>query len=297
MCLIEWCSQRGIQTNVLQMSNEELDESLRRFYAKARTQTDQEYSRSSLLAFRNSIERHFIANNGRSLKLSGNPVFARSDKMLASKLKALRREGKENVQHKAVIESQDLIKLNNSPFMSPNTPAGLLRKVWFFCTLYWCRRGSEGQRLIRRDFELEKDADGINYVTMSHEELSKNHQGGFTDKSSDERQNACTAQVRTAMRFLVFASTSPSSTQGSSLSFKSPGKSSNSPLKCGSKIRHLESINFRQLWSRFPSGLACRRSTPTTVFEQRQSRCGLTLAFQPDMYTSWVFLAMPMSMA
>ena len=73
--------------------------------------------------------------------------------------------------------------------MSPNTPAGLLRKVWFFCTLYWCRRGSEGQRLLRRDsFQLQKDADGIDYVTMSHEELSKNHQGGFTDKSSDERQ-------------------------------------------------------------------------------------------------------------
>lgn len=171
------------------MRNEELDESLRRFYAEARTQTGQEYSRSSLLGFRNSIERHFIANNGRSLKLTGNPVFAQSNKMLESKLKALRREGKENVQHKAVIESQDLIKLNNSPFMSPNTPAGLLRKVWFFCTLYWCRRGSEGQRLPRRDsFRLEKDADGIDYVTMSHEELSKNHQGGFTDKSSEERQ-------------------------------------------------------------------------------------------------------------
>lgn len=114
------------------MSNEELDESLRRFYAEERTQTGQEYSRSSLLGFRNSIERHFIANNGRSLKRTGNPVFARSNKMLESKLKALRRKGKENVPHKAVTESQDLIKLNNSPFMSPNTLAGLLRKVWGF---------------------------------------------------------------------------------------------------------------------------------------------------------------------
>ena len=114
------------------MSNEELDESLRQFYAEARTQTGQEYSRSSLLGFRNSIERHFIANNGQSLKLAGNPEFAWSNKMLESKLKALRQEGKENVQHKAVIESKDLIKLNNSPFMSPNTPAGLLRKAWVF---------------------------------------------------------------------------------------------------------------------------------------------------------------------
>ena len=133
------------------MSNEELDESLRRFYTEARTQTGQEYSRSSLLGFQNSIERHFISSNGRSLKLAGNPASAQNNKMLESKLKALRREGKKHVQHKAVIESQDLIKLNNSPFMSQNNPAGLLRKVWFFCTLYWCRRGSEGQRLLRRD--------------------------------------------------------------------------------------------------------------------------------------------------
>ncbi|KAL9957133.1 hypothetical protein ACROYT_G038735 [Oculina patagonica] len=128
-------------------------------------------------------------NSDRSLKITGNPVFARSNKMLEAKLKALRREGKEKVQHKAVIESQDLIKINNSPFTSPNTPGGLLRKVWFFCTLYWCRRGSEGQRLLRRDsFQFEKDADGIEYVTMSHEELSKNHHGGFNDKTSKERK-------------------------------------------------------------------------------------------------------------
>ena len=94
------------------MRNKELDESLRQFYSEARTQTGQEYSRSSFLGFQNFIERHFIASNGQSLKLAGNPVFARSKKMLESKLKAQWREGKENVQHKAVIESQDFFFLN-----------------------------------------------------------------------------------------------------------------------------------------------------------------------------------------
>ena len=41
----------------------------------------------SLLGFRNSVERYFTANN-RSLKLTKNPVFSRSNKMLESKLKA-----------------------------------------------------------------------------------------------------------------------------------------------------------------------------------------------------------------
>ena len=170
------------------MKNEELDESLRRFYAEARTRSGEEYSRSSLLGFRNSVERYFTANN-RSLKLTKNPVFSRSNKMLESKLKGLRREGKEHTRHKPVIESEDLVKLKESPFLSPNTPDGLLRKVWFNVTLYWCRRGCEGQRLLRRDsFEFGKDAEGIDYATMSHEERTKNHQGGFSDKPSEERQ-------------------------------------------------------------------------------------------------------------
>ena len=77
--------------------------------------------------------------------------------MLESKLKALRREGKENFQHKAVIESQDLIKLNSRPLMSPSIPTGIPLKIPVFSTLYLSRRGSEGQRLLRLD-SLEKDA-------------------------------------------------------------------------------------------------------------------------------------------
>ena len=32
------------------------------------------------------------------------------------------------------------------PGLSPSTPLGLLRNVWFHTTLYWCRKGREGQR-------------------------------------------------------------------------------------------------------------------------------------------------------
>ena len=125
------------------MSFEELDEVLRRFYVEARTKDQKEYSRSSLLGFRNAVERHFSANN-RDVKIVKNPLFQRSNKMLECKLKANRRDGKENVQHKPVIESNDIIKIKNSPFMSTENPQGLLRRVWFIITLYWCRRGCEG---------------------------------------------------------------------------------------------------------------------------------------------------------
>ena len=78
--------------------------------------------------------------------------------------------------------------------MSPNTPAGLLRKVFLHTVLEQTieiGRGSEGQRIVHREsfkFEKDADADGIDSITMSHEELTKNHQGGFTDKSIEKRQ-------------------------------------------------------------------------------------------------------------
>ena len=45
------------------MNSKELDQNLARFYVEARTKKGEEYSRSALLGFRNSIERH-LNNNG-----------------------------------------------------------------------------------------------------------------------------------------------------------------------------------------------------------------------------------------
>lgn len=168
------------------MSDEELDSFLWRFYAEVRSKDGEEYSRSTLLGMRNAVERQ-LSLHDRHLKIAKNPVFKRSNKMLESKLKVLRKAGKENVQHKPIIDGVDLQKAIQSPFTSPDNPQGLLRRVWFFITLHWCRRGCEGQRFLRRDsFGFEKDAEGQEYAYITHQVASKNHQGGFEDKPSDE---------------------------------------------------------------------------------------------------------------
>ena len=170
------------------MSNEELDSALIKFYLEARTSKGDQYSRSALLGFRNSIERH-LNNNGRAVKISKNPEFIKSNKMLDAKLRINRREGKENVKHKPTIDKTDLAKIESSSYMNKNTPAGLLRKVWFYISLYWCRRGREGQReLTRSSFDFKKDANGRCYVVMTHDECTKNHQGGENSKPSNEKE-------------------------------------------------------------------------------------------------------------
>lgn len=114
------------------MTEFELNGALRRFYAEARNKSGQEYSRSSLLGFRKAVERHFAAN-GMQLKLTNNPTFQASNKMLECKLKVNRREGKENVQHKPIIEPADIRKMKESPFLSFENSAGLLAQSLVYC--------------------------------------------------------------------------------------------------------------------------------------------------------------------
>ncbi|KAL9958211.1 hypothetical protein ACROYT_G035192 [Oculina patagonica] len=150
-----WCAEKNIQTPLEAMTMGQLDENLRRFYAEARTKKGEEYSKSTLLGFRHSVERFLNAPpNNRGLQISTDPRFARSNLMLDAQIKNLKRSGKENVTHKPAIE-----------------------------------RGREGQRsLTTKSFKFESDAAGRNYATMSHDELSKNHPGGLKDVESTEKE-------------------------------------------------------------------------------------------------------------
>ena len=88
--------------------------------------------------------------------------------MLNAKIKDLEEQGKQNVEHKPDISTQDLQKLKYHPVLSPSTPLGLLRNVWFHTTLYWCRRGREGQRnLTSSSFKFLKEKNNRPYATMA----------------------------------------------------------------------------------------------------------------------------------
>ena len=68
-----------------------------------------DYYLSSLISFRNAIERH----------LNNVPYN-----------KSLKREGKENVQHKDTISVDDLKKLRAGPVLCLTNPWSLLSNVW-----------------------------------------------------------------------------------------------------------------------------------------------------------------------
>ncbi|XP_031570633.1 uncharacterized protein LOC116304966 [Actinia tenebrosa] len=170
------------------MTDEELDESLGEFYTEVKTQKGEDYSKSSLISMRHTIERYL--NNPpfkRGIQLSA-AKFSLSNKMLNAKIKDLKRQGKQNVQHMLNISLGDLLLLKSSPIIEISHPLSLLRNVWFHVVLYWCRRGRERQRELKPEsFTLEVDEDGKCFATMTHDEVTKNHQGGVQENPTYEK--------------------------------------------------------------------------------------------------------------
>ena len=132
----EWASARGINGDIGQKTKAELDANLRLFYAEARNKDGGNYSRSTLLRFRNGLESYL--NNPpykKGIHIATDPAFQQSN------------------------------------VISLTTPQGLLYNVWFHFTLYFCRHGWKGQRnLTRSSFLFLLDENKKWYATMAHDE-------------------------------------------------------------------------------------------------------------------------------
>lgn len=144
-----------------EMDEKQLDNSLSQFYMEARSKRGVQYRKSSLISFRNAKERHL--NNppyNKSLKLN-SAAFTNSNLMFNAKIKSLKKQGKENVQHKDAIPVDDLKKLKAGPVSRLTNPWSFLRNVWFHVFLCWCRRGREGQRNLKpSSFKFAVDEQG-----------------------------------------------------------------------------------------------------------------------------------------
>ena len=144
---LESASARGFNGDISHKTKTELDANLRLFYDEARIKDGETYSRKTLLRFMNGLEC-YLNNTSyqKGIHIATDPAFQESNQMLDAKLKDMKKPGEQNVKEKPAIESEDLQHLKKSAVISPTTPHGLLYNVWFHFTLYFCRRGRDGQR-------------------------------------------------------------------------------------------------------------------------------------------------------
>ena len=148
-----------------------------------RSKLGEQYSKSALAGIRSAINRHLTSEPfNRKLNIIADKEFKKSNNMFIGLIKTMKKEGRDTTKHHCPISEKDLRQLHESKTLSNETPAGLLRKVWFNTTLYFGRRGSEGQRRLRREsFRIGTDDAGLEFIEMNINEKEKNHPGSIAD--------------------------------------------------------------------------------------------------------------------
>ena len=146
---------------------------LKLFYAEARKVDGTSYSKSTLNSLRFGLGRHFKATLG--FDIINDPAFAEANKVFGAKCVELKRQGLAKVQHTPPICEEDLKKLYESDVFNQNSPETLQNKVFFEVMLYFCRRGRQNLRELKKtDFSFSTDGKGAKYVCKTTDELTKN---------------------------------------------------------------------------------------------------------------------------
>ena len=153
-------------------TKETLANVLKLFYAEARKTDGTSYSKSTLNSPRFGLNRHFKATRG--FDIINDSEFTVANKVFGAKCVDLKRQGLAKVEHKPPI-CEDLKKLYESGVFCLNDPEKLQNKVFFEVMLYFCRRGRQNLRQLKKtDFSFNTDGTGARYVCKTTDELTKN---------------------------------------------------------------------------------------------------------------------------
>lgn len=170
--LRDFLADKNMDINFKSYTVATLNDVLRLFYASVQsTKEGGEYSVASLRSLRAGINRHLSDVN-----IISDTVFKTSNAVFKAILKRYRKSGKDTSFHHPRITESDLQTIRCSSALSPDTPLGLVRKVWFDIQLCFARRGREGSReLTMTSFVIQRDEHGVEYISLAHNPQTKNH--------------------------------------------------------------------------------------------------------------------------
>ena len=176
----KFCKQVNCSKTLEELTKEELNSLLKRFYAGARKENGEVYKMTAFNALRYGLQRHFLELKSWDIKADSS--FIECNQIFRTMQVRLKQCGKGKVESYPEIEPDDIRKLYSS--FDVETPRGLQEKVWFDIMFRLCRRGRENLRqMTKSSFAVAIDATGAKFVFQVEDECDKNH--NENDTSSD----------------------------------------------------------------------------------------------------------------
>ena len=169
----KYLAEKAQSNDLESFSRSELDTFLGKFYAEARNRNGKLCKKSSLTTMRFGLSRHI--NNALDIDIMKDLRFKNFNTIFKAVSKDLKRQGLGSVDHYPPVEVVDLQKAYFN--LDLYSAKSLQRKVFMDIMLYFGRRGRKNLRELKiTDFALTTDADGLRYIYLKKDELTKNHQ-------------------------------------------------------------------------------------------------------------------------
>ncbi|XP_061180474.1 uncharacterized protein LOC133189049 [Saccostrea echinata] len=161
--------------DLVNVTPEELNQCLRKFYAELRKVDGTKYARKSMVTIRYGLQQHFL--KVRSEDIINDDRYSTSGEMFKAVLVQLKKTGVGETKSKEPIVIEDMEKLYASDAFSVDTPEGLQNKTLFEYLYYFCNRGRENLREVQKsDFTISVDPSNREYVSVINKQ-TKNHRG------------------------------------------------------------------------------------------------------------------------
>ena len=140
----------------------ELNEFISEFIISIRTKDGNEYEPTSLRSLMGSFERH-LKKQGYSASIINDLVFEKTRKVLQSKQKQLKKQGKGNKPKASVaLTSEEINILYEKGLLGMSSPEALLNTLWLNNTLHFGLRGCKEHRdMCWGDRKLHKTANKV----------------------------------------------------------------------------------------------------------------------------------------
>ncbi|CAI9734222.1 XP_029646296.1uncharacterized protein LOC115220336 isoform X1 [Octopus vulgaris] len=131
------------------------------FFKRVRKPDGDLYTKNGLLSIRFGLRRRLL--DLRKVDITKHPHL---NSVFTAQINKLKREGKGDINHYPPISHDDMFKIYSSGILSPDTPKGLLRKIFFETEMFFCRRSRENLRDLKGShFKIETDDQGKKYLT------------------------------------------------------------------------------------------------------------------------------------